>query len=192
MLPANVMKRIDWKNAGIVASVVCSLASCAQPEGDTAFTVRKIESIPSRREGGVRIKLTTPGNFAEADESLIVQYAQIVAVREATQRQRQVAVTRARASFRKIAASPAAHPRQTRYLAVKTEASAPSPKAEAHPVASAPSLKAETHPVASVILWDTQTQEIVGNKVYDLGREPLVGTVERFETHTAEYVGSGL
>ncbi|HYR59518.1 MAG TPA: hypothetical protein VEO95_12845 [Chthoniobacteraceae bacterium] len=174
------MKRISRKHAVLAGSLVLALAGCAQQEADTSFTIRKIESVPNRRDGTVSVKLTTPGEVAEADESSIVQFVQIVAVREATARQRQLAAARARATFRKIAAQPAAsHPRKARFLAVKTEPSAPEPKAR-------------THAAASVMIWDTQTQEIVGNKVYDVRSEPVAGSVAHFDTFTAEYVGSGL
>jgi hypothetical protein len=43
----------------------------------------------------------------------------------------------------------------------------------------------------SVMIWDTQSQEIVGNNVYDVESTPSVGSTARFETYSAEYVGSG-
>jgi hypothetical protein len=43
----------------------------------------------------------------------------------------------------------------------------------------------------AVMIFDTQTQEIVGNDVYDVRSTPPVGGTARFETFTAEYVGSG-
>lgn len=41
------------------------------------------------------------------------------------------------------------------------------------------------------MLFDTQTEEIVGNNVYDLNGPPPPGTAVKFETYTAEFVGSG-
>lgn len=147
--------------------------------------MRKIDAPTASRDGTVRIKLSTPGDYAEADESLVVNYAQIVAVRIATERQRQIASARARTSFKKIAAQPGRRARKVRYLAVRTEASAPA--ANQSRTASA-AVKA----AASIMIWDTQTQEIVGNNVYDVGREPREGSLTRFETYTADYVGDGL
>jgi hypothetical protein len=168
-----------WQKPGLLGAVVAMLAGCAQPtNSDTAFTVRKIDSLPASRDGTVRIKLTTPGDVAEADEDAIVRYVQIVAVREATKRQREVAAARGRISERKLAARGASHSRKPRYLAVKTEPSAP--------VSGKPKAR------ESVMIWDTHTQEIVGNKVYDLGTTPSPGTIANFETYTAEYVGGGL
>lgn len=164
---------------GVAAAI---LVGCAQqPTAGDTFTIRKIDSTSARHDGSVRIKLSTPGSYAEADENLVVQFAQVIAVREATASQRQIAASRARASARKIAArsSSPIHSRRVRYIAVKTERSAPSPNEKAHAV-------------ASVMIWDTETQEIVGNKVYEVSSEPKAGAVARFETYTAEYVGSGL
>lgn len=190
-----MMKPTLWQQAGLLGSMAAVLTSCAQPVTDQTFTVQKIDARPGRRDGAVRIKLTTPGDYAEADESLVVQYAQVVAVREATTRQRQIAAERARATYKKIAMHPTVHPRKARYLAVKTEPSAPSPTTAS---ASAPRSKVVSRAAAnvparaSIMIWDTHTQEIVGNKVYDVGSEPSSGSVTRFETYTAEYVGSGL
>ncbi len=60
-----------------------------------------------------------------------------------------------------------------RYIAVDTEADARSKGAK------------------SVMIWDTQSQQIVGNDVYDVQAVPRVGTIARFETYSAKYVGSG-
>jgi hypothetical protein len=43
----------------------------------------------------------------------------------------------------------------------------------------------------SVVIFDTETQEVVGNNVYDVKSTPPVGGTAKFETYTAEYVGSG-
>ncbi len=41
------------------------------------------------------------------------------------------------------------------------------------------------------MIWDTQSQEVVGNNVYDVQSTPRVGTTAKFDTYSAEYVGSG-
>ena len=43
----------------------------------------------------------------------------------------------------------------------------------------------------SVVIFDTETQEVVGNNVYDVKSTPPVGGTAKFETYTAEYVGTG-
>lgn len=160
----------------MVAGAAVLLSGCAQPAADNSFTVRNIQSAPARGNGTVRIRLTTSGEMAEADGSEIVQFVKIVAVREATKRQRQIAESRARVASRKISPAQKSKPRKARYLAVETAKSAPR-----RGVASQ----------TSVMIWDTQAEAIVGNNVYDVERAPAVGTVARFETYAAEYVGGG-
>ncbi len=43
-----------------------------------------------------------------------------------------------------------------------------------------------------VMIWDTQAEEIVGNNIYDVQSPPPVGTTAKFETYSAEYIGTGL
>jgi hypothetical protein len=43
----------------------------------------------------------------------------------------------------------------------------------------------------SVMIYDTQTQQVVGNDVYDLKRSPKEGTISKYDTYSAEYVGGG-
>jgi hypothetical protein len=170
------MKPILRQWCSLVGSTALVISGCAQRPAETAFTVRQIDTA-SRANGAVRIKLTTAGDLAEADADLIVTYVKIVAVRVATKRQRQLAEERARATYRKMTTSHQATPKKARYLAVATEKSPSQPGRKA---------------AQSVMIWDTQAQEIVGNNVYDVETEPRIGTVARFETYSAEYVGNGL
>ena len=161
---------------GLLATLAALLVACAQPVADQTYTVRQIDSRPSA-DGAVRIKLTTPGAHAEADADLIVAYVKIVAVREATKRQRMIAHERARAAFARIKSTGSKRPKsKARYLAVATEPSAPQPGRRFG---------------QSVMIWDTQAEEIVGNNVYDIESAPTVGAVANFETRAAEYVGGG-
>ena len=64
---------------------------------------------------------------------------------------------------------------KTRYIAVDTEK-------DEHTAAGAKK---------SVMIWDTQSQEVVGNNVYDVKSPPAVGSTAKFDTYSAEYVGSG-
>ena len=40
------------------------------------------------------------------------------------------------------------------------------------------------------MIWDTQSQEIVGTDCYAVLSLPKTGTVARFDTYTAQYMGS--
>jgi hypothetical protein len=171
------MKPNSRLRGAAAASLAMLLGACAEPVPEQAFNVRKIESAPAAGDGAVRVKLQTPGNIAEADADLILNYVQIVAIHQATKRQQQIAETRARAAWRKMAAQPRAAKKKPRYLAVATEKSTTPPAAKA---------------AASVMLWDTTTQEIVGNGVYEIRSTPRVGASAQFQTYTAEYVGDTL
>lgn len=169
------MKSVLRYGGGLLALTSLLVAGCAQPQADSTFTVQQIDSAP-RRDGVVRIQLKTSGDLAEADESLLVNYVRIIAVRAASQRQREVADQRARAAFRKMGKLGTTTRKKSRYLAVATE------RSEA---------TRGRKPAQSVMLWDTHSQSIVGNNVYDVEAAPSLGSTARFETYSAEYVGSG-
>lgn len=43
-----------------------------------------------------------------------------------------------------------------------------------------------------VMIWDTQNESLVGNNVYDVQSTPTLGSTMKFETYSAQYVGTGL
>ena len=103
--------------------------------------------------------------------------AYIVAKHQATERQRRVAEQRARVYYGRmsVAKKQTLKKKRVRYIAVDTEKNQ------------------ETSPRAkkAVMIWDTQSESIVGNSVYDVEKTPAVGSSAKFETYSAQYVGSG-
>lgn len=113
--------------------------------------------------------------------------AYIIAKHQATERQRKIAEQRARlylaqrAEAEKKAAQVAAassssskkkqQPQKSRYIAVATEK------------------ENFNTGQAAVMIYDTQTSSIVGNNVYDLKSKPKEGSISKFDTYSAEYVG---
>jgi hypothetical protein len=97
----------------------------------------------------------------------------IIAKHQATERQRRIAEERAARAYAQRKSKMKAH--KTRYIAVDTEK-------DEHTAAGAKK---------SVMIWDTQSQEVVGNNVYDVKSPPAVGSTAKFDTYSAEYVGSG-
>ena len=187
--------------AALACLTALALGGCSAPEAPAGSGVYTVRSVTSGRGGSggeapVRIKLTTAGNFSEADLSSIVAYVKIVARREATRQQRQVAEQRARAAIARM--SPAQRAK-TRYVAVDTERSAPSFETQAAtmvgsgspetggPINRGPAPKFDR----SIMLFDSQSQTLVGNSVYDVASAPPVGQVARFESYVAQYVGAG-
>lgn len=105
--------------------------------------------------------------------------AYIISKQQATERQRKIAEQRARLYMarreQQLAAQPAAKKKAkpSRFIAVQTE------KSE------------QSQGKASVMVFDTQTNEVVGNNVYDLKSAPQVGQTAKFDTYSAQYVGTG-
>ena len=108
-----------------------------------------------------------------ATGAAIAAVTYVIAKHQATERQHRIAEERAQRAYAERKSQLKA--RRTRYIAVDT-------------------VKDEhTSPEAkkSVMIWDTQSQEVVGNNVYDVKSPPPVGSTAKFDTYSAEYVGSG-
>ncbi|MDQ3623356.1 MAG: hypothetical protein M3463_12835 [Verrucomicrobiota bacterium] len=107
----------------------------------------------------------------------------IIAKRRATERQRRIAEARARTAYARL---------QSREAQTRTSGRRPTKKRPRY-IAVDTVRDERTSPKAkkSVMIWDTQSREIVGNNVYDVEQAPPVGSTARFETYSAEYVGSG-
>ena len=112
-----------------------------------------------------------------ATGAVVAAVTYVIAKHEATERQRKIAEERAQRAYAQMSAERKSKMKahKTRYIAVDTE------KNE------------QTSPQAkkSVMIWDTQSQEVVGNNVYDVKSPPSVGSTAKFDTYSAEYVGSG-
>jgi hypothetical protein len=89
--------------------------------------------------------------------------------------QRRVAETAARSATARFAAEARkpGHRPTPRFIAVRTRSDA----------------RAKTR--TSVVVWNTQSAQIVGNTVYDINQSPPLNTVLKFETYSAQYVGTG-
>lgn len=99
--------------------------------------------------------------------------AYIIAKHKATERQRRIAEERARLAYENAPAPRKAQYRKQRYIAVDTVREKDSSGAK------------------SVMVYDTQTQQVVGNNVYDVKQSPKEGSISKFDTYSAEYVGGG-
>ncbi len=103
--------------------------------------------------------------------------AYIISKHQASEHQRQLAEQRAKVYYGRLSADrkTALKKKRVRYIAVDTAKD------------NRTSAKAQK----SVMIWDTQSQEVVGNNVYDVQKAPSVGSTAKFDTYSAEYVGSG-
>ena len=102
--------------------------------------------------------------------------AYVIAKHQATERQRRLAEQRARVYYARMSSTrKATLKKKARYIAVDTEKNEKtSPRAR-----------------KAVMIWDTKSESIVGNTVYDVEKTPSVGSNAKFETYSAQYVGSG-
>src|SRR6476646_1337715 len=101
----------------------------------------------------------------------------VIAKHQATERQHRIAEERAQRAYARMSAERKSQmkARKTRYIAVDTEKND----------------QTAAGAKESVMIWDTQSQEVVGNNVYDVKSPPPVGSTAKFDTYSAEYVGSG-
>lgn len=104
--------------------------------------------------------------------------AYIISKQQATERQRKVAEQRAKLYMARLEKqqqeqAAAKKAKKPRYIAVQTE------KTD------------KTQGKAAVMVFDTQSNEVVGNSVYDMKSTPQVGETTKFDTYTAQYVGTG-
>ena len=133
----------------------------------------------------LKVKEMRPGRYVLAQSiatglaagAAVAVMTYVIAKHQATERQRQIAEERARRAYAQMSPERKSElkERKTRYIAVDTER-------DEH---TSPQAK------KSVMIWDTQSKQVVGNDVYDLQSSPAVGSTAKFDTYSAEYVGSG-
>jgi lipopolysaccharide export LptBFGC system permease protein LptF len=98
--------------------------------------------------------------------------AYVIAKHEATERQRRIAEERARLAYEKMSAERKARVQKQRYIAVSTVQEKNDKGAK------------------SVMIYDTESKQVVGNSVYDVKTAPKDGSVQKYDSYSAEYVGS--
>ena len=98
--------------------------------------------------------------------------AYVIAKHEATERQRRIAEERARLAYEKMSAERKAKVKKQRYIAVSTVQEKNDKGAK------------------SVMIYDTQSQQVINNQVYDVKTAPKDGQVQKYDTYSAEYVGT--
>jgi cell division protein FtsL len=173
------MKTGTIKTVALSTSIALLAAGCSDlTPGQNAGVFGGIAAVTGAsiaRAAGVR-----PGEalaIGAAAGAVVALTAYIIAKHQATERQRRVAEERARIYYGRLAAEKKAalKKKRVRYIAVDTEKNEKtSPKAK-----------------KAVMIWDTQSESVVGNSVYDVQSPPSVGSTAKFDTYSAEYVGSG-
>jgi hypothetical protein len=134
----------------------------------SAVTALVCSSLSGCSRGDIMEAISIGGAVAGATAAIT-----IVAVHEATERQRQAAQEQFRFAQQSIEQHRTRGVKKSRYIAVATVREPDSKGAK------------------SLMIFDTQTDQVVGNHVYDVKTEPKTGQVGKFETYSAEYVGTG-
>lgn len=115
--------------------------------------------------------------FAQGGLARIIQTQTTIIRHKATKEQMKVAEHRATTYYTRLAPEKKAvlKTKKVRYIAVDTVRSK------------------ETSPKAkkTVMIWDTQSESLANTDVYDLEAAPAIGQTAKFDTYSAEYVGSG-
>ena len=116
--------------------------------------------------------------LAAMDMRRIIETQTMLIRQKATKEQMQVAQKRATVYYTHLSPEKKTvlKKKKVRYIAVDTVRSkTTSPKAK-----------------KTVMIWDTEASALVNNDVYDLEAPPNVGVTAKFDTYSAEYVGSGI
>lgn len=208
------MHRASLPLASLVTVAALVLSGCSDlPPGQPGMFADNaaVAGGSMARAGGTMSAEAQAGGFSSG--AMVTATIGVIQKYQATERQRRVAQERGRAAVTRL------RKEQERATAAapKPKAKAPAPEKPSGAVAmkakevdvtriepkkkkripryiAVDTVKDErTSPQAAkaVMIFDTQTQEIVGNDVYDVRSTPPVGGTARFETFTAEYVGTG-
>lgn len=173
------MKTGTLKSAALITAVSVIVSGCANmTPGENAAVFGGGAAVLA---GGIAraAGMSTGESLATgaAVGAVVAATTYIIAKHQADERQRQVAIQRGRIASQRLAkrSSSSAKKKKPRYIAVDTvKNDKTSPNAK-----------------KAVMIYDTQSNQVVGNNVYDVQSPPPVGSTAKFDTYSAEYVGSG-
>jgi hypothetical protein len=178
------------KSAALSAAVALTLSGCqSMSPGENAAVFGGLSGLAAgglARAAGASTAESIATGAAVGAVVAVATY--IIAKHQATERQRRVAEQRARAAYARMEAQ-----RQREETAVRRTGKKPAAKKRPRYIAVDTEKNEKTSPKAkkAVMLWDTQSQQIVGNDVYDVENTPPVGETAKFQTYSAQYVGTG-
>ncbi len=114
--------------------------------------------------------------------------AYVISKQQASERQRKIAEQRARIY---LAEQQKEQAKAAKAAAVTANTKKPKTQKKPRYIAVETVKEEGSKGKSQVMVFDTQSNEIVGNNVYDLKASPKVGQTTKFDTYTAEYVGTG-
>jgi hypothetical protein len=178
------------KGAGVAVILAIGTSGCSNlTPGENAGVFGTLTGVAvgvPLAAAGVDPSIAIPVTIGAA--ALAATTAYIVAKYQADEQQRRIAEARARLYMAKLAKQ-----QEEEEAAAARQASAKKAKKTSTPRYIAVETKqAEGYKGKSaVMIYDTKSQELVGNNVYDLKSTPKAGTVSKYDTVQAEYVGAG-
>jgi hypothetical protein len=173
-------KLLQSSAAVLSLAVFTSACENLSPGENAAFfgTAAGLATAIPLAAAGVDSSITVPVSLGAA--ALAAGGAYVISKHQASERQRKIAEQRARlymaeraAAQKKAQTAGTKQKKKPRYIAVKTVK------------------ESNSQGNAQVMIFDTQSNQVVGNNVYDLKSSPKVGQTSKFDTYTAEYVGTG-
>ncbi len=184
------MKNKSFKAGGLALSLAVGFSGCSNlSPGENAGIFGGLTAVAvgvPLAASGVDPNIGIPITLGAA--ALAATTAYIYAKYQADENQRRIAEARARLYLAQRAQD-------------RREEQAAADRATSRQAArkSAPSryIAVETDPgndykgKSAVMIYDTKSEELVGNNVYDLKSAPKSGTVSKYDTVQAEYVGTG-
>ncbi len=173
-------KLLQSSAAVLSLAVFTSACENLSPGENAAFfgTAAGLATAIPMAAAGVDSRITVPVSLGAA--ALAAGGAYVIAKQQASERQRKIAEQRARlymaeraAAQKKAQTAGTKSAKKPRFIAVKTVK------------------ESNSKGSSQVMIFDTQSNQVVGNNVYDLKSSPKVGQTSKFDTYTAEYVGTG-
>jgi uncharacterized membrane protein YhiD involved in acid resistance len=188
--PVSFPRRMNSKllqSSAAVLSLAVFTTACENlsPGENAAFfgTAAGLATAIPLAASGVDSRITVPVSLGAA--ALAAGGAYIIAKHQASERQRKIAEQRAKLYLAQQKA-------REKKAAQTADASTSKKKKKSARYIAVQTVKEQNNQGASqVMIFDTQTNQVVGNNVYDLKSSPKVGQTSKFDTYTAEYVGTG-
>ncbi len=186
------MKATTFKCAGIAGILAIGTTGCSNlTPGENAGVFGALTGVAvgvPLAAAGVDPRIGIPITLGAA--ALAATTAYIVAKHQADEEQRRIAEARARLYMAKLAKQQAedeAEARRAAQASAKPKPVAKKPRYIAVETSKGDDYKGKT----AVMIYDTQSEKLVGNDVYDLKSAPKTGTVSKYDTVQAQYVGAG-
>lgn len=179
------------KAAGVAALLAVGFSGCSNlSPGENAGVFGGLTAVAvgvPLAAAGVDPAIGIPVTIGAA--ALAATTAYIYAKHQANENQRRIAEARAR-----LYLAQQAKQQQEDEAEAARAATASAKKKKASPpryIAVETDRGSEYKGKSAVMIYDTKSEQLVGNNVYDLKSAPKTGTVSKYDTVQAEYVGTG-